>query len=172
MSDSARISPTAHYTGYVWHRHGMAPPELGDTLEVRLFFTMLRPPMTVLGLLGSPTLEPYLLARHRAIDAVLDRAVSQGIEQVLELASGLSPRGWRFTRRRPELRYIEADLPGMAARKRDALARAARGQRRPAHGGSGPEVREVDVLRAEGDDSVAALAAELEPERGLAVVTA
>jgi len=43
---------------------------------------------------------------------------------VIEVAAGLSPRGWRFRRRYGDrLTYVEADLPAMAARKRGALER-------------------------------------------------
>jgi O-methyltransferase involved in polyketide biosynthesis len=165
VGPSESISPTAHYTGYVWARNGLSHPEL-ETLKGRLLFESLRPVMTVNALLGRSTLEAYLLARHRAIDALLERAIEdRGIEQVIEVAAGLSPRGWRFAQRYGErLIYIECDLPGMAARKREALERM----------GSDEEhhfVRELDALREEGPDSLAVLAGELDPERGLAIVT-
>ncbi len=35
MSSSDAISPTAHYTGYVWARNGLSHPEL-ETLEGRV----------------------------------------------------------------------------------------------------------------------------------------
>jgi len=163
VSGSETISPTAHYTGYVWARNGLSHPEL-ETLEGRLLFESLRPVMTANALLGRGTLESYLLARHRAIDTLLERRIEQGITQVLEVASGLSPRGWRFVKRHPGLTYVDADLPGMTSRKRRALERI----------GSDPArhlVRELDVLREQGPDSLAAVAAELDPDRGLAIVT-
>ena len=159
---SEAVSPTAHYTGYVWARNGLSHPEF-ETLEGLILFESLRPMMAVSGLLGTGTLEAYLLARHRAIDALLERAIEQrGVRQVIEVAAGLSPRGWRFARRYGEqLTYVEADLPGMADRKRRGLERI----------GSDPHrhmVRELDVLR---EDSLAAVAGELEPSQGLAIVT-
>jgi O-methyltransferase involved in polyketide biosynthesis len=116
------ISPTAHYTGYVWARNGLSHPELAST-EGRLLYESLRAPMIASRLLGGPTLEDYLLARHGAIDALLEVAIEEGgVTQVIELAAGLSPRGWRFSRRYgASLTYIEADLPAMAERKRAAL---------------------------------------------------
>jgi len=119
-----RIGPTAHYTGYVWARNGLSHPEL-ETLEGRILFDSLQPAMIASRLAGGPTLEAYLLARHRAIDALLDSALERGeVSQVIEVACGLSPRGWRFTRRYGErIVYIEADLPEMAASKRLALER-------------------------------------------------
>ena len=88
-------------------------------------FESLRVPMTVSRLLGGPTLESYLLARHRAIDCLLEQAIERhGVTQVIEVAAGLSPRGWRFSRRYGSgLTYVEADLPDMAERKRRALER-------------------------------------------------
>ncbi len=72
MSPSETISPTAHYTGYVWARNGLSHPELATT-EGRILFESLRPIMIVSRAVGGPSLEPYLLARHRAIDALLSR---------------------------------------------------------------------------------------------------
>jgi O-methyltransferase involved in polyketide biosynthesis len=165
MSPSETISPTAHYTGHVWARNGLSHPEF-ETLEGRVLFETLRPAMIVNGLLGRGTLESYLLARHRAIDALLKQSIeAHGIRQVIEVAAGLSPRGWRFTQRYgSELTYVEADLPGMASRKRKALERI---------GSLGEHhmVRELDALRDEGPDSLVAVAAELDPDRGLAIIT-
>jgi O-methyltransferase involved in polyketide biosynthesis len=165
MSGSEAISPTAHYTGYVWARNGLSHPEL-QTLEGRLLFEALRPVMTVNSIRGRGTLEAYLLARHRAIDALLEQAIEQQqVSQVIEVAAGLSPRGWRFSERYGDrLTYVEADLPAMASRKRDALARI----------GSPTEhhrVSELDALRMHGPGSLEAVAGELDPGRGLAIIT-
>ena len=165
MSPSETISPTAHYTGYVWARNGLSHPRL-ETLEGRIMFESLRPVMAANSALGGASLESYLLARHRAIDALLERAIDEhGVSQVIEVAAGLSPRGWRFKQRFGErLTYIEADLPGMTARKRRALEEM----------GSldgGHRVVEADALRDEGPGSIAALAAELDHESGLAIIT-
>jgi O-methyltransferase involved in polyketide biosynthesis len=165
MSPSETISPTAHYTGYVWARNGLSHPRL-ETLEGRVMFESLRPMMAVSTTLGGPSLESYLLARHRAIDALLDQAIEQhGVTQVIEVAAGLSPRGWRFTQRYGDrLTYIEADLPGMTARKRRALQQM--GSLNDRH-----RVTEVDALRDEGPNSISGLAADLDPESGLAIIT-
>lgn len=164
MSGSETISPTAHYTGYVWARNGLSHPEL-ETLEGRILFETLRPVMMANALLGRGTLESYLLARHRAIDTLLTRAIEQrGIRQVIEVAAGLSPRGWRFVRRHPQLTYIDADLPGMTARKQRALGRMGPDQKRHL-------VRELDALLEDGPGSLAAVAGELDPQAGLAIIT-
>ena len=165
MSGADRISPTAHYTGYVWARNGLSHPQLATT-EGRLMFGSLHPWMLLSRALGGATLEAYLLARHRAIDALLERAIEQhGVVQVIEVASGLSPRGWRFSQRYGErLTYVEGDMPEMAARKRAALARTG-------WCGERHRVVELDALAERGSRSLAKAAEELDPQRGLAIIT-
>lgn len=165
MSGSEAISPTAHYTGYVWFRNGLSHPALA-TRQGRLLFESLAPAIRISRLLGGPTLEGYLLARHRAIDALVCRAIdSGGTTQVIEVAAGLSPRGWRLVRRYGErITYVEADLPDMAARKRAALERIGTL-------GANHRVVELDALRDGGAGSLQSVAAELDPARGLVIVT-
>src|SRR5436305_5302872 len=156
------ISPTAHYTGHVWRRNGLSHEELG-TLEGRALFDALEPAMRASRALGGPTLEGLLLARHRIMDDVLARAIDGGrIAQVIEIAAGMSPRGWRFAERYGDrLTYVEADLPDMAERKRRALERI---------GSLGENHRVVEV-DATSDDSLDAVVATLDRSRGLAIVT-
>jgi O-methyltransferase involved in polyketide biosynthesis len=159
------IGITAHATGYVWARNGLSHPEL-STREGRMLFDSMRPTMMHSSALGGPTLESYLLARHRTIDALLERAIERdGVTQVIEVACGLSPRGWRFAGRYgSKLTYIEADLPGMANRKRRAL-------RHMGSLGEHHRVETLDVLREDGPGSLATLAGELDPDAGLAIIT-
>jgi O-methyltransferase involved in polyketide biosynthesis len=165
MSGSDAISPTAHYTGYVWARHGLSHPDLVTT-EGRLLFSSLQPAMAISRRLGGPSLEDYLLARHQAIDSRVQRAIETGTAtQVLEVAAGLSPRGWRFAQRYgDQITYVEADLPAMAQRKRRALERI--GSLDEHH-----QVREVDALQAAGPGSLIELAGELDNEAGLVIIT-
>ena len=111
MTSPANISPTAHYTGFIWAKNGLSHPEL-ETVEGRVLFEAVRPAMVLSSALGSGTLEAYLMARHQAIDSLLTRAIDEdGITQVLEVAAGLSPRGLRFADRYGDrIAYIEADL--------------------------------------------------------------
>jgi O-methyltransferase involved in polyketide biosynthesis len=160
-----RVSPTAHYTGYVWARNGMSYPGF-ETGEGRLLYAALQPLNTVSGLLGGPTLEGLLLARHRLIDHLLTAAIDAGrVTQVIEIAAGLSPRGCRFVERYGEaITYVETDLPGMAARKRSVLdAIDALSDRH--------RVVELDALATGGATSLAAVAASLDPEQGTAIIT-
>lgn len=160
-----RISPTAHYTGQCWLRNGLSHPALG-TLRGRALYEGLRPFNAVASRVGAPTLEGLLLARHRHIDRVLDEAIASGrVRQVVEIAAGLSPRGWDFARRHgAALTYVEADLPGMARHKRQLLERARL---------LGPQHRVValDALADSGERSLAQLAGTLDPTLGLAIVT-
>ncbi|HVV10226.1 class I SAM-dependent methyltransferase [Amycolatopsis sp.] len=158
---SEAISPTGHYTGYVWVRNGLAPQALATT-EGRLFYHALEPAMAVSRRLGQPTFEGMLVARHRILDALLAGAVERGeIGQVIEIAAGLSARGWRFTRRY-DVRYVEADLPRMAARKQRLLQRL---------DGPSPRVVTLDALAEDGPESLGALADSLDPELGTAIIT-
>jgi O-methyltransferase involved in polyketide biosynthesis len=166
MSDngSAAVSPTAHYTGEAWVRNDLSHRELG-TWQGRALHLALALPNAASKALGGPTLEGLLLARHRIIDARLEELIDGGVNQVVEVACGMSPRGWRFSQRYGErLTYIEADLPAMAQRKREALARIG-------SLGDHHRVVELDVLRDGGPGSLEALADELDPSRGLVIIT-
>ena len=159
----ASIGPTAFYTGEVWARHGLSHPELSRP-EGRMLHAFTAPWFMVSRMLGGPTLDGMLLGRHRVIDAMLEDAIRPGhVGQVLEVAAGMSPRGWRFTERHPDLVYVEADLPDMAARKRAALERIGR----PAT----HRVVELDALAATGPLSLASVAAGLDEHTGLAIIT-
>jgi O-methyltransferase involved in polyketide biosynthesis len=163
--DGARISPTAHYTSAVWVRSGLSDPALSTRLG-GLLHAALTPLNSTYGRLsGRPNLDAMLLARHRALDGLLGREISAGrVGQVVEIAAGLSGRGCRFARRFPELHYVETDLPDMAEYKRGALDGA--GLRGPNH-----DVRPLDALANEGPATLDAVAADLEPSRGLVVIT-
>ena len=160
----ASIGPTAFYTGEVWARNGLSHPELSRP-EGWLMHTALAPSFAVSRALGGPTLDGMLLARHVVIDALLEEAIDEGrVGQVLEVAAGMSPRGWRFTERHRDLVYVEADLPEMAARKREALERIGRPDTH--------RVVELDALTDEGPLSLEAVAErELEEGAGLAIIT-
>jgi O-methyltransferase involved in polyketide biosynthesis len=159
------ISPTAHYTGYVWYAHGHSH-EAFATRTGRLMYEALRAPGAVAHVVGWPTLEGMLLARHRLIDLRLTQGIEAGeISQVVEVAAGLSPRGWRFRNRYSDrITYVEADLPAMVAHKRRILAEL---------GGETPYHRtgEINALAGTGPTSIDAICASLDPTRGTAIIT-
>ena len=163
-NSSARISPTAHYTGYVWFRNDLSHPSL-MTREGWLLYRTVKPMIAAYGLVGGPSLERMLLARHHAIDTLLERAIESGeVSQVVEVAAGLSPRGYRF-RRRYDVTYVEGDLPAMAARKRRILGDA--GLLGPGH-----HVVSLDALATGGPESIVATCMPLlDPDAGTAVIT-
>src|SRR5678815_3071366 len=93
------IPPTAHYTGYVWFAHGQSH-EAFATRTGHMMYRALRAPNAAAHAMGLPTLEGMLLARHRLLDLRLAQAIDAGeVSQIVEVAAGLSPRGWRFRTR-------------------------------------------------------------------------
>lgn len=159
------VGPTALYTGHVWSRNGLSHPAL-DTATGRALYASIAPAMAISGLVGGPTFESMLLARHRVIDAVLEQAIEQGrVGSVVEIACGMSPRGWRFAQRYSHaLTYVEADLPDMATRKRRALAQADTL-------GEHHRIVDFDARARSGSHSLRAVLAGLDPARGVAVVS-
>lgn len=155
------ISPTAHYTGYVWAHHGLGDKALA-TREGWVTYHAGQAAMLPVDLLGGPTLEHFLLARHRVMDHLLTEAVKSGqVGQVVELAAGMSRRGLTYTREYADLTYVEVDLPAMADRKAGALARL--GSLGPRH-----RVERADVFAGDG---LARVFAGLDAGVGTAVIT-
>jgi len=117
-------------------------------------------------LTGGVALEEMLLQRHLIIDHLLSSAIESGrVGQVLEIASGMSGRGLRFTRRHGDLVYVEGDLPDMGARKRACLASARLTTDRH-------HVVALDVLADDGPLAVAeATRGLLDRSKGIAIVT-
>lgn len=166
--DTSRISPTAHYTGYIWHRNGMSHSALA-TRRGWAMFHALRPFTAAYELTGGPSLDRSLVARHRVIDALLASAIESGeVGQVVEVAAGLSPRGCELASRfaGDRLRaYVEGDLPGMVARKRRILEGAGLGR-------ENHSVVHLDALRDDGPASIFSVGERLlDPGLGTAVVT-
>ncbi|MGN6216471.1 MAG: class I SAM-dependent methyltransferase [Solirubrobacterales bacterium] len=161
---SGAISPTAHYTGETWVRNGLSHPRLA-TWQGRFFHRTMALPNAASRMLGGPSLEGALLVRHRIIDARLDDLIGGGVSQVIEAACGMSPRGWRFGERYGDrLTYVEADLPAMALRKREALAQM--GSLGDRH-----RVADLDILRDGGPGSLESLVETMDPAAGLAIIT-
>lgn len=164
-ADSEKVSPTAYATGYFWYRHGLSHPGLlipeGRKLDRRFRFLI-----SVIRFLTGFSIDAMMLSRHKGIDALLARHIESGrVTQVIELAAGLSPRGWRFTQRYGDrITYIETDLPQMAELKRKLLAEA--GLAAPNH-----RVVAVNALLNSGPMSLHELAESLDPKAGLAIVT-
>lgn len=164
--DTTRVGPTAHYTAYTWYRHGMSHRALRTPLGRALYGTLEGPLAVYERVLGGPTLETILLQRHRIIDHLLDTAITSGrVGQVIEIACGLSPRGWSMSERHRDLVYVEGDLSGMAERKRATLDAAGLGS-------DNHHVVSLNALVDDGPDALAVIAEQhLDLRRGVAVIT-
>lgn len=133
--DTSGISFTALYTGQVWYQNGMSARFFTST-RGDLMYRALQPVNFLSKRLIGLDLQELLLQRHRIIDHRIDQLIrEQGVAQILEIACGLSPRGYKFSRKHPSLHYVEADLPGMVRRKQALLLR---------HKGFGPHHKVVN----------------------------
>lgn len=164
--DTSRISPTAHYTGYVWCVNGMSHDALRTRLGQTLYTALLPFNAFYRTTTGHADLNMTLLARHRVIDHLLDEAITAGkVGQVVEIAGGLSARGSRFAQRYPDLVYVEGDLPDMVATKSSLLDAA--GLR-----GANHHVVEINALVDDGPNSLFAAADRLlDKSVGTAIIT-
>lgn len=165
MTNSRNISPTAHYTGYVWVKNQLSHPAFA-TLKGQLLYHSFRMPHLLSRRLGGPSFDDFLLARHTLIDHLLSEAIEQGrVTQVVEIASGLSPRGWRFSERYgKKITYIEADLPEMAKVKQYLLEQGGLNHRHH-------HVVALDALRTDGPNSLKQLFNELHNHDGTAIIS-
>ena len=165
--DTSSISFTAKYTGAVWVDHGLSP----DYFASRQFRLLAKG----LDLFDSAThrvvgwsFYEWLLQRHCLIDRLIEEKCKVwGEVQVLELACGLSPRGYRFCTEAPEglSRYVEADLPGMVDLKRELLGKAKLDSRLHV-------LTEVNILETDTVHSLeTVLQAQFDPSKPLIVVT-
>ncbi|BES71961.1 class I SAM-dependent methyltransferase [Marinobacter nanhaiticus D15-8W] len=163
--DSSGISFTALYTGAVWQRHGLSEegliPASGQAL-----YSLLSPFEGISRIVAGGSVRTFLLQRHLIIDHLIEDAVqNDGVDQVLEIACGLSPRGIRLRRHFPHLRIVEADLPAMATRKAAFLA--SRGFLGEHH-----QVRPLDIFADSGPLSLETVIDEqLDTKRPLLVIT-
>ncbi|MFN8674726.1 MAG: class I SAM-dependent methyltransferase [Candidatus Sericytochromatia bacterium] len=114
-----KISPTAHLTSHAWDYLGISNAKYFVDPTYKNILNTLR-------LLGFPLFLNkrndyiyYLLEpRHRAIDFFVFSKFYY--KQVIEIACGLSPRGFTFSEN-PEFNYIEADLPKMIEAKKNLV---------------------------------------------------
>jgi O-methyltransferase involved in polyketide biosynthesis len=115
---------------------------------------------------GAPsaarTMAPYVEARYWSLATAVERS---GVRQVLEFASGVSLRGLAMALERPDLTYIETDLPDLTSEKRQLVADilARRGVQAP----RGHHIAAANVLRW---DEIEAAASALDPRAPVAVV--
>ncbi|MGH8491724.1 MAG: class I SAM-dependent methyltransferase [Moraxellaceae bacterium] len=163
-NDTSSISFTAHYTGYVWQRYGLSEPVFA-TAQGHSYYTLLRPFEFLARRIIGSDIKTTLLQRHFLIDRELEKRIAENPQtQILEIACGLSPRGHRFSRQHPGLVYVEADLPGMVARKRSVLA--------PLNSLSATHRLTVCNILEDGHDSLeAVIAREFDSSKPLVIIT-
>lgn len=119
--DSSSISFTAHYTGYVWYKNRLSN-NVFATKQGYAYYQLLRPIEQLAKRVIGSDIKTTLLQRHQLIDRELVSLIQQHPDlQILELACGLSPRGWRIHKKYPYIHYVEADLTGMAQQKHALL---------------------------------------------------
>lgn len=124
LSKHRHISFTAHYTGYIWYQMGISHPAFA-TSKGKFLTSLMNPFENWAEKVVGGSMRTTLKARHKMIDDALIQLIqSHPNIQIVEIAAGLSPRGWGFRQKYPQLRYIEVDLPDMAAVKKQALIQA------------------------------------------------
>lgn len=162
--DTSSISFTAHYTGYVWYHVGWSDAQF-VTPQGKTYFSLMQPLEFVARHIVGSDVCTTLVTRHALIDRELETLINAGATQVLEIACGLSPRGWRMRQKHPGIKYVEADLPGMVQRKRALLSKL--GTLGDQH-----KVVNINILANSGSDSLeSVLAAEFDTSQPVIVIT-
>lgn len=121
LSKHRHISFTAHYTGYIWYQMGISHSSLATAKGKSLAY-ITHPIESLAEKYIGGSMRTTLKIRHTMLDDQLIQLIQQYPNlQVLEIAAGLSPRGWWFRKHYPEINYRELDLPEMAQTKQQAL---------------------------------------------------
>ncbi|MCH7381643.1 MULTISPECIES: class I SAM-dependent methyltransferase [Acinetobacter] len=158
LSKHRHISFTAHYTGYIWYQMGISHPALA-TAKGKTLAALVHPIESWAEKYVGGSMRTTLKQRHRMLDSHLKELIEQHPDlQVLEIACGLSPRGWWFRQHYPNITYRELDLPDMAAAKQAAL------QQIESHV---DEVLSVDLFT----DAFAAAFEVFDPQRPLVIIS-
>jgi hypothetical protein len=120
--EESSISPTAHYTSYIWVKHNLSPIHLRTPTGILLFY-ILEPLMMISRTMNGPTIENMLMARHQMIDTKLCDLIEKGmVTQVIEIASGLSGRGKRIVEKYDNVTYYETDFEKMIFLKQKLIS--------------------------------------------------
>lgn len=137
LSQHRHISFTAHYTGYIWYKMGISHPVFA-THKGKFLAQLVHPLESWAEKHVGGSMRTTLKQRHTMIDEHLDQLITIHPNiQILEIASGLSPRGWNFRQKYPKINYRELDLPHMAKIKNHALQQVDQ---------NSPEVLSIDLF--------------------------
>ena len=118
------LSVTSLYTAGVWSWAKMEGASLVSNVDTDRVFGATNAALAVMRLFrwGLPRLPEGLAQRHVLIDQLTEEADH---DLIIELAAGLSMRGWRVMRAKGDAsrlrRYIEIDLPHVMTHKMKAL---------------------------------------------------
>lgn len=158
LSKHRHISFTAHYTGYIWYQMGISHPALA-TAKGKTLAALVHPIESWAEKYVGGSMRTTLKQRHSILDSHLKELIEQHPNlQVLEIACGLSPRGWWFRQHYPNITYRELDLPDMAATKQAALQQIENNV---------DEVLSVDLFT----DAFAAAFEVFDPQRPLVIIS-
>lgn len=137
LSKHRHISFTAHYTGYIWYQMGISHEALATTKGKSLAY-LVHPIESWAEKYVGGSMRTTLKQRHTMLDHYLEQLIQENPDlQVLEIACGLSPRGWWFRQHYPSITYRELDLPDMAQTKQNALQQIEK---------NAPEILSVDLF--------------------------
>lgn len=137
LSKHRHISFTAHYTGYIWYQMGISHEALATTKGKSLAY-LVHPIESWAEKYVGGSMRTTLKQRHTMLDHHLEQLIQESPDlQVLEIACGLSPRGWWFRQHYPSITYRELDLPDMAQTKQNALQQIEK---------NAPEILSVDLF--------------------------
>ena len=113
------VSPTAKLVGYL--RSLGDASAFGESLSCP---TQARAILKQLGILDDAIHAQLSLLFRSRYFAINDAIAAAGVRQILEIASGISPRGLQWSRRQPGTVYIESDLPALMREKAKVLRTA------------------------------------------------
>ena len=158
LSKHRHISFTAHYTGYIWYQMGISHPVFA-TKKGKSLAKLAHPIESWAEKYVGGSMRSTLKQRHTMLDHHLHQLIQQHPDlQVLEIACGLSPRGWWFRQHYPEIYYRELDLPAMAATKQAALQQIE---------SNAEEVLSIDLFT----DAFASVFEKFDPTRPLVIIS-
>lgn len=161
-TDTSRISISAHYTGYIWYKNGLSHKQFVTPMG-RAAYWALKPMNVFMQKMVGASIDTFLLQRHYVLDHLVEQAIEEGYEQVVELAAGLSSRGYLIKKAHPSIHYVEGDLPGMSGHKAKLLDELGRA---PGH-----ITQPCNILDESGDHSIEALLASLDQTKKTLIIT-
>ena len=161
-TDTSRISISAHYTGYIWYKNGLSHQQFVTPMG-RAAYWALKPMNVFMQAMVGASIDTFLMQRHLVLDHLVEQAIEEGYEQIVELAAGLSSRGYFIKQAHPSIHYVEGDLPGKSARKAELLDQLGRQ--------SGHITQSCNILDESGSHSIETLLASLDKSKKTLIIT-